>query len=274
MRQIRSFVPIAAIILSPPAGVAAILTNVPMQGAMVMPMLAYHAGDGSLTVQVNPAIPQLTPLLVSNPGDAFDPADPWYDWLDPSRHGLAFSRRYGFAMDTLSDPVPTGTAIWLRKISAPPDLGAFRYRSGSSRLWEPIFGTSGVTNALLWDQNMFHPAFTAPPGTGTYSATFEAFLLDSGTGLPVPGASTGPFTLNWTVVPDGRPSLSIALGGAHDVLLQWPASATHYLLEGAGSWPASEWLAVTNVPVLLDGRMSVVVKAEAGARFFRMRLNL
>ncbi len=274
MRQIRSFVPIAAITLIPAAGVAAVLTNVPMQGAMVMPMLAYHATDGNLTVQVNPTIPQLTPLLVSNPGDSFDPADPWYDWLDPSRQGLAFSRRYGFAMDTLSDPVPRGAALWLRKISAPPGLGAFRYRSGSSRLWEPIFGTSGVTNALQWDQNMFHPAFTAPPGISTYSAIFEAFLLDSNTGLPVPGANTGPFTLNWTVVPDGRPTLSIALGDANDVQLQWPASATNYLLEAAGSVSASEWLAVTNVPVLLDGRMTVLLKAEAGAKFFRMRLNL
>ena len=32
-------------------------------------------------------VPQLTPLMVSNPDDSFDPADPWYDFLDPGRQG-------------------------------------------------------------------------------------------------------------------------------------------------------------------------------------------
>ena len=71
--------------LAPAAGLAATLTSVPMQGGMIMPMVAYHAEHGHLHVMMPTEIPQLTPLLVSNPGDQFDPADPWYDDLDPSR---------------------------------------------------------------------------------------------------------------------------------------------------------------------------------------------
>jgi hypothetical protein len=247
---------------------AATLTTVPMQGSMVMPMMAYHASDGSLTVQVDPTIPQLTPLLVSNPGDSFNPGDPWYDYLDPSRQGLAFSRRYGFVMGTMSDPLPPGTAIWIRKVSSSLGLGAYRCRSSSPKLWEPIFGTGGVTNTLYWDGTMFHPAFTALPGTGTFTATFEAFLLNTADGTPVPGANTGPFTLNWTVVPDGRPALCIA----QRIVVGWPPSATNYVLEAADTLPASSWTTVTNIPVLLDSQMAVIVEPSADMRFFRMRL--
>lgn len=66
---------------------AAILTAVPMQGGMVMPMVSYHADDGRIHVMMPTQIPQLTPLLVSNPADGFDPADPWFDVLDPADGG-------------------------------------------------------------------------------------------------------------------------------------------------------------------------------------------
>lgn len=262
----------AVAVLFVPAGLAETLTDVPMQGSMVMPMLAYHAADGSLTVLMDPTIPQLTPLLVSNPGDSFDPADPWYDCLDPSRQGLAFSRRYGFVMDVASDPLPPGTALWIRKLSGPPELGAYRYRKSIPKAWEPIFGTSGTTNALWWNLSMFHPCFTAPPGTGTFTATFEAFLLYTADGSPVPGANTGPFIFNWTVVPDGRPILNIALSQPNQVVISWPAATTNYVLETADGLPASSWIAVTNAPFLLNGQMAVMLHPTAGTRLFRMRL--
>lgn len=248
---------------------AATLTTVPMQGSMVMPMLSYHAGDGTLTITVNPTVPQLTPLLVSNPADSFNPADPWYDCLDPSQRGLAFSRRYGFTMDTGADLIPAGTAIWIRKLSSTPGLGAYRYRSSTPKAWEPIFGTAGSTNTYQWDGSMFHPGFTAPPGTQSYTATFEAFLVDTGTGQPVPGANTGPFVLNWTEVPDGRPTLCVG----PNMAITWPASATNYVLEAADSLSAPTWTVVTNTPVVLGGQCSVCMNPSAGQRFFRMRLN-
>jgi len=254
---------------APVSGSAATLTNIPMQGGMLMAMLNYDASDGTLRAMTPMDAAQLTPLLISNPGDGFAPADPWYDCLDPSRQGLAFSRRIGFVMDTASDLIPTGTAIWIRKLSSSPGLGAYRYRSSAPKAWMPIFGTAGSTNAIQWDGSMFHPGFTAPPGNGTYAATFEAFLVDTATGLPVTGANTGPFVFNWTDVPDGRPVLNVAA----KVVLAWPASATNYVLEAADTLPASTWTSVTNIPVLLDGQPAVVLDPCQAQKFFRMRLG-
>ena len=151
----------------------AVLTSVPMQGSMVMPMLSYHAAEGALHVQLDPTIPQLTPLLVSHPQDRFDPADPWFDALDPSRQGLAFSRRYGFVMNTVTDPLPAETGIWIRKLSGSAPLGFYRAHAMSlPHRWEPLFGTAGTTNVFAWSATMFHPCVTAPPGTNSYAATF------------------------------------------------------------------------------------------------------
>ena len=164
------------------SGRAATLTNVPFVGGMVMPMVSYHASDGMMHVMMPGTVPQLTPLMVSNPGDSFDPADPWFGALDPSAQGAAFSRRYGFVMDGNTDLLPAGTQIWIRKLSGSPGLSAYRYQETAPKALQPIFGTDGVTNALYWNGMMFHPVFAAPPGTNSYSATFEVFLLDTTTG--------------------------------------------------------------------------------------------
>jgi hypothetical protein len=89
-------------------------------------------------------VPQLTPLLVSNPGDSFDPADPWFGALDPSAQGKAFSRCYGFVMDAMADPLPAGTQIWIRKLSGSAGLSAYRYQETAPRALQPIFGNYEV----------------------------------------------------------------------------------------------------------------------------------
>ena len=247
---------------------AATLTGVPMQGGMVMPMVAYHAEHGNLHVMLESTVPQLTPLMVSNPGDSFDPSDPWYDLLDPGRQGLAFSRRYGFVMDTMTDPLPADTEIWLRKVSGPIEVGFYRYSASAPKAWEPIFGTAGAPHALHWNGMMFHPGVTAPPGTNTLTATFEAYLVNTITGLEVPESSSGPFAFNWTLVPDGRPALDIT----SKIVIAWPTTGTNWVLEAADTLAASNWTRVTNTPVLVEGRPAVVLSGAEAKRFFRMTL--
>lgn len=246
---------------------AATLTAVPMQGGMVMPMVAYHAADGRLHVMMPRDVPQLTPLLVSNPGDGFDPADPWFNVLDPTRQGLAFSRRYGFVMDTMSDPLPSGTAIWIRKLAGSPELGFHRYSGSAPKAWAPIFGTDGTPNALSWNGMMFHPGVTAPAGTNSYTATFEVYLVDNASGQEMAGSASGPLVFNWTDAPDGRPNLALGM----KVVVAWPADTSGYVLESADSPVAAAWTTVTNTPVTLDGQSAVVLDAKAAAQFFRMR---
>jgi hypothetical protein len=270
MKNCKWMVKVAWAALAPSTLPAAILTGVPMQGGMIMPMISYSQDADALSVMVDPTVPQLTPLLVSNPLDRFDPADPWYDSLDPGRQGLAFSRRYGFVMDEATDPLPANREIWIRKLSGSPALDAYRYLSTAPKLWEPIFGTGGVTNALYWNGNMFHPAFTAPPGTNPFTATFEAYLLDTTTGSEVPGSSTGPFVFNWTDVPDGRPTLGVAADGP-EVLVFWPAATTNYVLEATASLNAPTWSAVTNAPEPWHGHTAVRLAPDAALGVFRMR---
>lgn len=245
---------------------AAIQPNVPMQGMMVMPEISYNAVEDRLYVMMPPTVPQLTPLLVSNPGDTFDPADPWYDKLDPYRQGLAFSRRYGFVMDTETDPLPPDRAIWIRKLSGPPELEVFRYSGNPPKEFTPIFGTAGSSNALYWNGMMFHPCFAAPPGTNSWTASFEAYLVDTGTMEELPATSTGTMVFNFTDVPDGRPALNIGMLFA----LSWPSDATNHVLEAARSLTATNWTVVTNAPIQLDGRSAVLLPRDDG-RFYRMR---
>ena len=232
-----------------------------------MPMVSYHAGHGRLYLTMPTEVPQLTPLMVSHPADSFDPGDPWFDSLDPSRQGLSFSRRYGFVMDTMSDPLPDHTAIWLRKLAGPPELGFYRYSASAPKAWEPIFGTAGTTNALTWNGLMFHPGVTAPPGTNPISATFEAFLVDTSTGREVPGSGTGSFVLNFTNVSDGRPVVNLTA----KIVVAWPASASHWVLEATDNVPSSHWTLITNAPVTLDGQLVVLLEGSAARKFFRLR---
>jgi hypothetical protein len=250
------------------SGRAATLTGVPMQGGMVMPMVSYHSSDGKIHVMMPPEVPQLTPVLVSNPGDSFDPADPWFGALDPSAQGQAFSRRYGFVMDGNTDPRPAGTQIWIRKLSGSAGLSAYRYQETEPKALQPIFGTEGVTNAMFWNGVMFHPVFAAPPGTNSYSATFEVYLLNTSTGQEVPGSSSGPLVFPWTAIADGRPGLSISMR----TVVFWPASATSWALEGADVLPGGTWTPVTSAPVVLEGQSAVVLEPGDLRKFFRMKL--
>lgn len=268
MKPHRSSLPFVLSVLSVLSHAhAATLTAVPMQGGMAMPMVAYHAEHGHLHVMMPTDVPALIPLLASNPADRFDPADPWFDALDPSRQGLAFSRRYGFVMDTATDPLPAATTIWIRKLSGPPELGFYRYSGSAPKAWEPLFGTAGSPEAMPWNGMMFHPGITAPAGTNGWTATFELYLVNDTTGLTVPDSSSGPLTFNWTTVPDGRPALVTGLR----TIVAWPADATGYVLESTDALAGSPWTVVTNTPVTVDGQPAILLEPGLAHRFFRMR---
>jgi len=270
MQRLKLFLGVVAVSIAPAVVQAAILTNVPMQGGMAMPMVSYGASMGMIMVMMPTDVPQLTPLLVSNPSDSFEAGDPWFSILDPSRGGASFSRRYGFMMDAMSDPLPSGTQMWIRKLSGPTELQFYRYSASAPKSFDPIFGTGGTTNALYWDGVMFHPAVAAPPGTNGYTATFEVYLVDATSGQEIANSSSGPLVFNWTDVTDGRPVLSIAQ--AVGITVSWPAdTTTNWVLESASPVNAGNWTVVTNVPASANGQQSVVLPQSAPQEFFRMR---
>lgn len=169
-------------------------------------------------------------------------------------------------MDTMTDPLPDGTKIWLRKLSGPASLGAYRYANTAPKAFEPIFGTAGSPTAMAWNGMMFHPTFTAPPGTNSYSATFDVYLADTA-GVEVANSSSGEFTLTWTTVSDGRPTLSIA----SKVTIAWPPTSGNFVLEVADSLPAANWTPVATTPVTIDGQPTVILEPSAASKIYRLR---
>jgi hypothetical protein len=253
-----------------------VLTTVPMQGGMLMPEVTYHADSDRVTVDLSGIglTAQLTPLLISNPQDTFDPADPWFEFLDPSRQGLAFSRRYGFEMNPNTDLLPWDRELWIRKISGSLNLDIYDYNSSTEpKRWTPILGTAGSSNAVYWSGLMWHVGITAPPGTHNYSATFEVYVVNATTGQEVPGSSSGPFVLQWTSVSDGRPQLSITAQGTDEILLSWPASATNWTLVTSTNIGSGNWTPMNAEQVVFTGPTSADLKRQAIQQFYRLHRN-
>lgn len=257
---------LAAFTHMPWAG-AAVLGTVPMGGPMVHVTISYSAGQNTLTARVDPMPTQLTPFDVTNPNDNFAPGDPWFSCLDPSACGLAFNRQYGLVVDALTDPLPLNTGIWIRCLSATPGLGFYYYRSTEPKNWAPMFGTLGSTNVWPWSLAMFHPAVTAPAVNCTHSANFEAFAVDLITGLQVSSIAPAGFTLTWSDVASGRPTLQLG----PDLVLAWPGAATNYVLEASSSPMSGNWQVVTNTPILNSGRYTLPLGSTNPAQFYRLR---
>ena len=288
MKHVCIFMALAALSIPVPA---AVLQLVPRQGGMLMPEVYYHADSDSVTVDLsalydqygNPIIAQLTPLLVSNPNDSFDPADPWFQYLDPSRQGLAFTRRYGYDMDVMTDYVPGNRALWIRNLGSSPELLFYDYMDqmynplDASPTWNPILGTAGTSNAVYWNEGMWHMGVAAPPAppgtTNLYSATIEIYVVNTDTGEEVTNSGT-TFVLNWTDVPDGRPALAINLAETNRIVLTWPASATNgWYLVSATNLDSTNWTAVTNAVVATNNLAAVFLDRPAALQFFRLEME-
>jgi hypothetical protein len=224
----------------PLVGHGTTLQMVPMQGAfptdpvadMVHVYVVFNdRPTNTVQLTLDPATPQLTPLAVSHPGDGFDASDPWYGDLEPlpNGQGLAFSRRYGFLVETASsDPLPAGLGLGIRLLSSTPGLQMYFYRNTTGdELMDPVFLASpsqpGVTpnDSLLWNGNMWHPLFTAPASEGMYDATFEVFVTSNSTAavvdcstpaLPATGYAPAQITLSFTAIPVPEPGLPGLLG--------------------------------------------------------------
>jgi hypothetical protein len=64
-------------------------------------------------------------------------------------------------------------------------------------------------------------------------------------------------------------SLQVEQSGA-DVILSWPVSALNYTLVSVASLTDTNWLAVTNPPVLTELRQQVTNTVNSGSRFYRL----
>lgn len=195
---------------------ASTLYQIPMQGdygepqdsmAMVHVYIRFlDQPTDTFSINIDPVVPQLTPLAISNPGSSFDPGLPWANTLDTA----AFSRRYGFVMDGDSDLRPANTAVAIRFLSGSDGLDAWFYRFDPME-FTPIFTTGGSQATLQWNQAMTHPVFAADANHANHHITLEAYLADTANDWsPVAGYEAETFTLHFAAIPESSKLAGIA----------------------------------------------------------------
>jgi len=174
----------------------------------------------------------------------------------------------------MSDFLPDDRELWIRKLSSSPGISFYDYNDFASvQTWNPIFGTAGTSNATNWSGLMWHFGAAAQPGTNTYAAVFEIYVVNTTTGAEVTNSSSGPFELSWTSVPDGRPELTISRTDTNHIIVAWPASATNWSLACSTNLPSVNWMLMTNLPVGINGQSTVYLESGYPQQFFRLRRN-
>ena len=91
--------------------------------------------------------------------------------------------------------------------------------------------------------------------------------------MEVPGSSSGPFELAWTVAPDECPQLSVTRNATNGVLISWLVSSRNWTVVAAARLPSTECTVVTNIPTTVEEHSIVAISPTATTRFFRLKAN-
>src|SRR5262249_6088572 len=90
------------------------------------------------------------------------------------------------------------------------------------------------------------------------------------TATPFDGALYGPPVTVQVAIPGPGVQLSIQLLTGPQIILSWPASASNYVLESAGTVSGISWQRVTNAASLVGGQWQVT-NSVAGSLFYRLK---
>ena len=111
---------------------------------------------------------------------------------------------------------------------------------------------------------LIHPLYDlgAAP-TNRFDAT-GVFLQESGSGTD---GTFGYELFVQEVTPSSEPMLNIAL----KPVITWPSSLSNYQLQSRDSLSTTNWTAVTNVPVLVNGQNTVIIEPAQAQNFYRLQ---
>ena len=111
---------------------------------------------------------------------------------------------------------------------------------------------------------LVHPLYDLGPApTNRFDAT-GIFLQESGSG------TDGTFGYE-LFVQSVEPSDSATLAIAMQPVVTWPGSLANYQLQSRDSLAVTNWTTVTNQPVLVNGRNTVLLDAAAAKKFYRLQ---
>jgi hypothetical protein len=111
---------------------------------------------------------------------------------------------------------------------------------------------------------LVHPLYDLGPApTNRFDAT-GIFLQESGSG------TDGTFGYE-LFVQEIAPSAPAALAIAMKPVITWPGSLSNYQLQSQDSLTSTNWTAVTNAPVLVNGQNTVILDPTAAHKFYRLQ---
>jgi hypothetical protein len=113
--------------------------------------------------------------------------------------------------------------------------------------------------------NLRHPRYSLGPAPTNQFDALGIFNQESGSGSQ---GTNGYELFVQQVIPQGPPVLGIAQA----IALTWPVSGATYQLEHRPDLNSTNWFAVTNTPVVIDGQNTVLAPPAANPQqFYRLR---
>jgi hypothetical protein len=133
---------------------------------------------------------------------------------------------------------------------------------------------AGVPNAFAqYSLNWFSVDGSGGTSTGgVYSVSGAVARPDSGR------LSGGTYTVDggaWALVAavqtPGAPLLSIRLTSTNTIIISWPAPSNGFVLQDNSALDSTNWNNVTASPTSADGKNQLIIPAQTGQKFYRLR---
>ena len=108
---------------------------------------------------------------------------------------------------------------------------------------------------------------------GVYSVSGTIGQPDAST-QPMTGGNysvTGGFWSLFAVQTPGAPVLRIFLTQTNTAVVAWPAPSTGFLLQQNTNLATTNWVTVTNIPIVVGSENHVIVNPPTGNRFYRLK---
>lgn len=113
---------------------------------------------------------------------------------------------------------------------------------------------------------LVHPLYDlGPPPTSPFDA-IGIFLQESGSGVD---GTFGYKLFVQEIAPSAHATLAIALIGGKPVI-SWPGSLSNYQLQSCDALGATDWRAVANPPVVVNGQNTVILDSATAQGFYRL----
>ena len=108
-------------------------------------------------------------------------------------------------------------------------------------------------------------------GVGVYEISGTIGQPDAGSVGAGNYVIEGGFWSDLEAVPEpGPPGLAIELVSPGVILITWPAPSTGYVLQQSTNLTTTNWLAVTNPAMVVNGEMQITVSPTVGNRYYRL----